>query len=99
MTVSSAVDGTDDGAFLDVKVTASSDAAAFPEDYDRWRDVVTVRVTAPPTDGQANAELVAAAKGFFEADVEIAKGHREPRKRLWIGRSADDVVARIEEVL
>lgn len=99
MTVSSAVDGTDDGAFLDVKVTSASDAAAFPEDYDRWRDLVTARVTAPARDGRANAELVAAAKGFFEADVEIAKGHTEPRKRLWIGRSAGDVVARLEEVL
>lgn len=99
MPVSSAVDGTDDGAFLDVKVTTSSDDAAFPADYDRWRDLVTARVTAPPEDGRANAELTAAAKGFFQADVEIARGHTVPRKRLWIGRPADDVVTRLEEVL
>lgn len=99
MAVAAAVQAAKDGAFLDVKLSPSSDATRFPDAFDAWRDLVKARVRAAPEDGKANEALVDAAAGFFDAEVTIVRGRRQPRKRLWIGLPRDRVVQRLQESL
>lgn len=97
MAVSSAVQAAKDGAFLDVTLSPNSPEAAFPDAYDEWRQRVKVRVTSPPEDNRANDELVDLAADFFDAEVSIVRGRRQPRKRLWVGLAADRVVQRLTD--
>lgn len=99
MAVDAAVHAAEDGAFLDVKLSPSSDATLFPDSFDEWRNLVKARVKAKPKRGDANAELVEAASRFFGADVTLVRGRTDPRKRLWIGMPKDRVVECLDQVL
>lgn len=61
--------------------------------------VVKVWLTAPPTDGQANASLcalVAEQVGVPKSSVQVTRGHTSRNKTLRIdGLSAADVALRI----
>ena len=81
-----------DGAIVDVRVIprASKSAIAGIRDH-----AVLVRLTAPPVDGAANAELIrllADLLGVPRRDVEILSGERSRGKRVRIsGRTAAEV--------
>ena len=67
-------------ATLNVKVVpgASRDRVAG-----RYGDGIKVQVSAPPEDGKANravCELLAAVLGLRSADVQVVRGHGQPRK-------------------
>jgi uncharacterized protein (TIGR00251 family) len=62
---------------------------------------IKVWVTAPPTDGQANAavcQLLAKTLGLSKSAVSIAKGDASRTKRIHIaGMDAEDVIRRLEQ--
>lgn len=61
-------------------------------------DALEVALTAPPVDGEANAELLRALARHFgvrRADVEIVAGDRSRRKVVLLrGLSAEEVLRR-----
>ncbi|MHB8604786.1 MAG: DUF167 domain-containing protein [Thermoplasmatota archaeon] len=86
-----AVRHSPEGALLDVDVQPGAKRAAFPSGWNGWRKRVEAKVSAPPEDGRANAELVAAASAFFGVPVEVASGATSRRKTLLLvglGREA-----------
>lgn len=61
-------------------------------------DVLSVRVTAPPDDGKANAavcRLVADALGVPKSSVAVVRGHSARTKTLEVAGLADDQVRRL----
>lgn len=62
-------------------------------------DVVKVWLTAPPTDGQANAALLALLADRLaipKSNVEVIRGHTSRNKTVRIdGLSADEIRARL----
>ena len=73
-----------DAVLLDVRVIprAARSQIAGPRD-----DALLVRLTAPPVDGAANAdliELIARTLGVSRRRIEIVAGHRSRAKRVRI---------------
>jgi hypothetical protein len=67
----------------------------------RYGDGIKVQVSAPPEGGKANqavVEVIAAALGIKPQQVQIARGHSQPRKVVEIsGMELADVLARLGE--
>ena len=65
----------------------------------RYGDGIKVQVSAPPEGGKANqavVELLAAALGLKSQQVQVVKGHTQPRKVVDIaGMEPADVLARL----
>ena len=65
----------------------------------RYGDGIKVQVSAPPEGGKANqavVEVIAAALGIKPQQVQIARGHSQPRKVVEIGgMELAEVLARL----
>ena len=65
----------------------------------RYGDGIKVQVSAPPEGGKANkavVEVIASALGLKSQQVQIIKGHAQPRKVVEIvGVEQDDALARL----
>ena len=65
----------------------------------RYGDGIKVQVSAPPEGGKANVavvELLAAALGLKPQQVQVVKGHTQPRKVVDVaGLEPADVMARL----
>ena len=75
---------TGSGVFLDVRVIPR---AAKSQITGRRGDALVIRLSAPPVDGAANAELIelfAQALGIPKRNIEIVAGHRSRTKRVRI---------------
>lgn len=63
--------------------------------------VLTIRLTAPPVQNQANRQLLgflAKALGLTQQQVSIVSGHRSPIKRVGLkGISKSELLTRIAE--
>jgi hypothetical protein len=90
-----------DGVLLRVRVTprASRDEIAG------WRepDVLAVRVTAPPLEGEANRaveELLARALGVARSAVTVVRGERGRHKHVRIaGSSREQIATRLRDTV
>lgn len=98
--VASAVRASRGLVLLDVHVIPSA-ARTEIRGTDPWRHGLQVRVSAKPTEGAANAELVrflAARLGVPLSSVRIVAGHRSRRKTVAIaGISREAVIERVTE--
>ena len=83
-------------ATLNVKVVPGSSRDRM---VGRYGDGIKVQVSAPPEGGKANqavVEVIAAALGVKPQQVQIARGHGQPRKVVEIsGMELADVLARL----
>lgn len=89
-----------DGVLLAVEVTPGARSAAFPSGYNAWRKRIGVRVTAPPRDGLANADVCQTVADFFDvpaSGVTIAQGATTTQKTLRLaGLTMEAARARLE---
>jgi len=87
------------GVNLDVEVVPGSSESRFPCGYNDWRKRLEAKVRAPPSQGQANAELeglVAAALTVAPAAVRVSSGLKSRQKGITIaGLSCEEAVARL----
>lgn len=99
----SAVKASKEGVALDVEVVPGSRESRFPAGFNEWRGRLEAKVRAPPTEGQANAELarlVADALGVPAARVRVTSGHASRRKTLTVdGVGVEAAVARLAGLL
>lgn len=81
-----------DGAIIDVRVIPRASRSAIAGTRD---NALLVRLSAPPVDGAANAELIellADTLGISKRDIAIVGGERSRGKRVRIaGRTAAEV--------
>lgn len=96
--VASAVRASSGAVHLDVLVTPS-DSRTEIRGMDPWRHGLQIRVSAKPTEGAANAELVrflASRLVVPPSAVRIVAGHRARRKTVTIlGLSREQVLERL----
>jgi hypothetical protein len=52
--------------------------------FDEWTGSLKVRLSKPKEKGKANRELLQKMRGFFGAEVEIAKGEKSQQKTLLV---------------
>lgn len=98
-----AVRGNEDGVRLSVDVVPGADRTLFPAGYNRWRRRITVRVSAPPKEGEANQALIQAVAAFLAVPasrIRIAAGARSRQKALVVeGLGLEEVLRRLGEAL
>ncbi|HEX7096743.1 MAG TPA: DUF167 domain-containing protein [Acidimicrobiales bacterium] len=91
---------TRDGTMVTVHVQPG---ATRPGVAGRHGDALRVRVSAPPTEGRANDEVVrllATTFGVPRGSVRLASGASSRRKRLeLVGLAMDDAAAVIDKLL
>ena len=100
MSSGSPVEPHRDGTTIDLYVQPR---AARSEIIGLHDAALRLRITAPPVDGAANAEVIAfLAKelGVSKTRVELISGHRGRRKRFLVhGMQAEDVRAKLLDPL
>ena len=98
-----ALRAVDDGSIsLNVYVEPGASSQALGP-YDPWRQRIKVRVTAPATEGKANAELadlIGGALGVPSKTVRIARGATTRRKTVLVeGVDLDAAIQALDSVL
>ncbi|NLI28652.1 MAG: YggU family protein [Nitrospiraceae bacterium] len=71
---------THDGVLIEVKVTPRSSRKGVAG---MVGDCLNVKLTAPPVDGEANAQLIGVLADYFSvrrSDIEVVKGASSRRK-------------------
>ena len=85
-----------DGLVLQVKVVPGASRDRIAGSYG---DGIKVTVSKPPQAGAANkavVDVIAAALGIAEANVQIIRGHTNPRKQVLIlGLRPDEIERRL----
>ena len=94
-----AVTDADAGARIEFDVTPNATETAVPSGFNEWRGRFEVRLSEPPRDGRANAELVHAVETLFDADARIVAGETSRRKSVVVAvdrsRAISTLTARI----
>jgi uncharacterized protein (TIGR00251 family) len=87
MEVYSCIQNTLDGdILLDIEVQPESKRSGITG-FNKWRDRLSVAVTAPAKDGKANIALIHVLSKTFELEkssIEIISGHTSRMKRIKI---------------
>jgi len=81
-------------ATLHIKVVPGSSRSRFAG---RLGDAIKIQISAPPERGKANAaviKLIADTLGLGANQIEIVKGHSQPRKTLQISGIEQDELDR-----
>ena len=96
--VGDAVQASQGGALMRVKVKTGCSHPRFPAGYDPWRKAIGLEVQALPRGGHANREIINTVQNFFDLSanqVRIVYGATSTEKGIWVARQPTDVVARI----
>jgi uncharacterized protein (TIGR00251 family) len=92
-----------DGAVLNLFVTAGSRKVIFPVGINNWRKCIEISVSAPAKNNKANKEVIKTVADFFEKsvhDVFVLTGAKNPKKTVFVkGVSVDFVSDRLKESL
>ncbi|MFO7792247.1 MAG: DUF167 domain-containing protein [Candidatus Saliniplasma sp.] len=99
--VSSCLHQSDKGIYLDITVSPNSSEDSI-NGFDHWRKRLKVCVKDIAEDGKANSsiiELMAEKLGVSPRDVDIVKGRRSNKKRLFIAVEKDKVVNVLRSIL
>ena len=83
------------GVEVDVIVSARADTSGV-QGIDPWRNRLVVKVTSPPEGGKANKELCETLSDFFEAEVEVVRGHTSRLKTILVKSDKASVALRLE---
>jgi uncharacterized protein len=83
------------GLEIDISVTPSSPKSEV-QGFDQWRKRLVVKVHAPPEKGEANEEVVSLLSDYFNADVEVVRGHISRMKTVLVHASKSDALQRLE---
>lgn len=94
-----AVEPSDGGAAVAVRVTPGADATAVPSGFDEWRGAVEARVAAPAEDGAANEALLAGLADALGADCRLVRGATAREKTVGVDAAPAAVVAALEAAL
>jgi uncharacterized protein (TIGR00251 family) len=78
-----AITQTKDGLLLDIEVSPKSDKFKI-SGYNKWRNVVEVKIKAVPQKGKANKEIMTEFSRITNNPVEIVSGHKSHHKTLKI---------------
>ena len=92
-----------DGAVLNLFVTAGSRKVVFPVGINNWRKCIEISVSAPAKNNKANKEVIKTVADFFEKsiyDVFVLTGTKNPKKTVFVkGVTVDFVSDRLKESL
>lgn len=92
-----------DGAVLNLFVTAGSRKIVFPAGVNNWRKCIDISVTAPAKDNKANKEVIRTVANFFEkpvTEVFVLTGAKNPKKTVFVkGVTVDFISERLRESL
>jgi uncharacterized protein (TIGR00251 family) len=92
-----------DGAVLNLFVTAGSRKVVFPAGVNNWRKCIEISVSAPAKDNKANKEVIKTVADFFEKPVNnvfVLTGAKNPKKTVFVkGVTVDFVSDRLRESL
>ena len=98
-----AVKKHEDGALINLFVTAESDKAIFPSGYNRWRKRLEIRVCSPAKDNKANKEVVKILADFFDKkdkDILVISGEKSREKTLLVRDiSLEQAIAELRKAL
>ncbi len=86
-----------EGVEIDLIVSAGAGVSAV-QGIDPWRNRLIVKVSSPPQGGKANKELCKILSDFFDADVEIVRGHTSRLKTVAVRTDRESVALRLETV-
>lgn len=86
------------GVEIDVIVSAGAGISVV-QGIDPWRNRLVVKVSSPPQGGKANKELCRILSTFFEADVEIVRGHTNRLKTISVKSDRASVTSRLETTI
>ena len=82
---------TEEGCELDVLVSPRSNRSG-PEGVDEWREMLILRVRAPPLDGRANKEVESTLSEITGYKCQVIRGQTSRQKTVLISGPAEDVV-------
>jgi len=92
-----------DGAVLNLFVTAGSHKVVFPVGINNWRKCIEISVSSPAKNNKANKEVIKTVADFFEKsihDVFVLTGAKNPKKTVFVkGVTVDFVSDRLKESL
>jgi uncharacterized protein len=92
-----------DGAVLNLFVTAGSRKVVFPVGINNWRKCIEISVSAPAKNNKANKEVIKTVADFFEKsvhDVFVLTGAKNPKKTVFVkGVTVDFISDRLKESL
>jgi len=92
-----------DGATLNLFVTAGSRKIVFPAGVNNWRKCIEISVSAPAKDNKANKEVIKTVADFFKKpvnDVFIISGNKNNKKTVFVkGASVSFISDRLREAL
>jgi len=101
--LSKAVGKHQNGATINLFVTADASSNIFPAGYNEWRKSIEINVKAPAEDNKANIKVIKTLSDFFDIshqDVYIISGKQNREKTVLIkGVSTSNVMKKIEESL
>ncbi|MDT8358263.1 MAG: DUF167 domain-containing protein [Methanomicrobiaceae archaeon] len=96
--ITDAITDTDDGAVMELEVSAASRRDRFPAGYNTWRHAIRIEVRAPPAGGKANravVECIASALHLPQSRITILAGHTSTQKRVRVDGAVAEEVARL----
>jgi uncharacterized protein (TIGR00251 family) len=101
--IADAITDTDDGAVIELEVSAGSRRDRFPAGYNAWRHAIRIEVRAPPAGGKANRAVVSSIASALQlppSRITILTGHTSTQKRVRVeGKSADEVAGLIAPLM
>lgn len=86
-----------DGVEIGVVVTPKAGFRGV-QGIDQWRGRLIVKVSAPPEGGKANKELCETLSEFFQAKVEIVRGHGSRFKTVLVRLDKRTAISRMERL-
>ncbi|MFP4632801.1 MAG: DUF167 domain-containing protein [Halobacteriota archaeon] len=91
-----AVDETENGALLRVRVNPGSDTNEV-KGFDEWRGRYEVRVSEPAEEGRANREVERYLSEVFDAEVRLRSGARSRDKAVSVAVTPEELLEALEQ--
>ena len=92
-----------DGAKFNLFVTSGADTINFPAGFNKWRNCIEIKVSAPAKDNKANKDVIKTVANFFDKpvnDVYLISGVKNRTKTVFIKETSVNFVSeRLKESL
>jgi len=92
-----------DGAKFNLFVTSGADTINFPAGFNKWRNCIEIKVSAPAKENKANKDVIKTVANFFDKpinDVYLISGMKNRTKTVFIKETSVNFVSeRLKESL
>jgi len=85
-----------DGAIFNIFVTSGAKTINFPAGFNKWRNCIEIKVSAPARDNKANKDVIKTVANFFEKsinDVLLISGTKNRTKTVYIKETSVNFIS------